>query len=464
MNEITSIQATDPAAHNVEAEQQLLGALLLDAGRLDQIADTRDLFYDPIHAALFAEIRARHLKGHLVSPVALKPWAEGQGGLKELGGPSYLARLAGASISGFAVQDYADMLADLREKRALQSAMKSATAAITEGSESAADIASRLEAAIQPATDAKGGGPVSIMKAVTGAIEEANAAYQGSDDTAIHTGIHGLDDLLGGMHKGDLVLLAGRPSMGKSAVGLQMALNVARQGMGVVIASLEMTPEAQAHRAISEETARQGQGVPYFDVRRGQMTEAQFRSVVDAARVVVDLPVHFLPIEYRDTGALFAGAKRAKSLLGETVGLRLLVVDYLQLLRAEGRSRYEQITEISIALKSLAQRLRVPVLALSQLSREVERREDKRPTLADIRESGQLEQDADAVIFCYRDEYYLEREKPNAEGDKLLAWHDALERSRNRLDLIVAKNRGGRIGTATAKMNPATNVIWEDQK
>lgn len=463
MNEISAIRPQP--VMNVEAEQQTLGAILLDATRLDQIADARDLFADPVHSDIFEEVRRRHNAGMVVSPVALKDWAQGHVGIRELGGPGYLARLAGASISGGQVRAYAAILADLRDKRGIQSAVQRAIAEIGEGRESAADIAGRLEGALTGTSASKAGGPVSMLAAITDAIQEADAAYRGEGDARVMTGINSLDRYLGGLHPGDMVILAGRPSMGKSAVALNMALNVARDGGGVVIASLEMTPSALAHRAIAEETGRMGRGVNYSTIRRGEMTEAQYRTVVDAAKKVADLPIQFLPVEYRDMNALYAGVKRSQSIMGETVGLKLVVVDYLQLLRADGKSRYEQITEISIALKGLAQRLGVPVLALSQLSRQVEQRDDKRPTLSDIRESGQLEQDADAVVFCYRDEYYLEREQPDAgKPEAVEAWSAALERARNQLELIVAKNRGGEIGTARVKFNPALNVIWESQR
>ena len=175
------------------------------------------------------------------------------------------------------------------------------------------------------------------------------------------------------------------------------------------------------------------------------------------------LPITFLPRQYSDIGALFAGARQVQRAMGG--GMRLLIVDYAQLLRSQAKGRYEQITEISIALKALSGQLNVPVIALSQLSRQVEQRDDKRPILSDLRESGQLEQDADAVLFCYRDEYYLEREKPeDYDFDALGDWQAAMERVRNRLEIIVAKQRQGATGTAVVRFNPAINLVWEEDR
>jgi replicative DNA helicase len=249
--------------------------------------------------------------------------------------------------------------------------------------------------------------------------------------------------------------------MGKTGVALSIALNVARAGHGVVIASLEMNPEAMAMRALSEATAQSGHAVSYASLRRGTFTQSQGERLKEVTEGVAMLPITFLPRQYSDIGALFAGARQVQRAMGGA--MRLLIVDYAQLLRSQAKGRYEQITEISIALKALSGQLNVPVIALSQLSRQVEQRDDKRPMLSDLRESGQLEQDADAVLFCYRDEYYLEREKPDGHDfDALGDWQAAMERVRNRLEIIVAKQRQGAVGTAAVRFNPAINLVWED--
>ena len=250
--------------------------------------------------------------------------------------------------------------------------------------------------------------------------------------------------------------------MGKSAVAMCIATRAARSGKGVCIATLEMTPEAMAMRMVAEATAERGRGVSYAAMRKGDLTEAQMRAVLEAAQEDVGrMPIEFLPSSYRDIGAIYAGVKQVQRRLGGNLGL--VIVDYLGLIKGEGKSRYEDITNVSIALKGLALQLNVPVLALSQLSRAVENREEKRPQLSDLRESGQLEQDADTVMFCFREEYYLEREQPDVDDVELWAkWDQARQRVRNRLEIIVAKQRQGETGTAHMMFNPATNMIWDD--
>lgn len=459
----SDVEAAQAVIMNVEAEQQLLGALLLSPERIDAlgVSASAELFADPVHRRIFSEIKRRHNAGELASPVAMKLWAENDEGLKDLGGQRYLARLAGASIGSAQVQQYAQFLAGLQAKRDLQQAISEAQKKLLDPESVAGDVAGSLEAALVASPASGGSAPVSIMSAVTGALGQSFAAYSGEETNCQPTHIGALDRMIGGFYPGELILLGGRPSMGKTAVALSMALNVARSGRGVAIASLEMTPEALAYRALSESTSQMRNAVPYARMRRGDVSEPQMMTMRDAAAAVAEMPIQILPQSFRDLGSLYAGAKRAKALLGGA-GLRLLVIDYLQLLRAPGRGRYEQITEISIALKALAAQLDCPILALSQLSRQVEQREEKRPQLSDLRESGQLEQDADTILFCYRDEYYLEREQPEG-GEALEVWQDAMNRARNRLEIIVAKQRMGEIGTARVRFNPALNLVWEDR-
>lgn len=449
---------------NVEAEQQLLGALLLNGDRLDLIggAGRAALFFDPVHRRIFSEVARRQDTGELVSPVAMRLWAAQDAGVQELGGPAYLARLCASAITPSECAHYADLLDRLAAKRRLADTLEQARAALADPGRDAADAMGLLEAGMAASSGAGRNSPVSMMAAVTGALRQSHAAYMGEETDCQPTHIRALDRIIGGFYPGELILMGGRPSMGKTGVALSMALNVARSGRGVAIASLEMTPEALAYRALAEATAQMKNAVPYAKMRRGDMSEPQMGTLRDAAAQVAELPVQVLPQQFRDIGSLYAGAKRAKAMLGGA-GLRLLVVDYLQLLRSDARSRYEQMTEISIALKGLAARLECPILALSQLSRAVEQREDKRPVLSDLRESGQLEQDADTILFCYRDEYYLERDEPDmGDREEHDEWRAAMDRARNRLDIIVAKQRQGEIATARVRFNPALNLIWED--
>lgn len=448
---------------SIEAEQMVLGNMMLREGAcaLIQRFGGVELFVDPLHARIFEVAAERERHDLLVSPVTMASALAAEEGLSAVGGPAYLARLAGAAVSD--LRGYLELLAELRARRQILAAVDQARERIVAGEDSAADIAGGLEGALI-ALEAAGraAAPVSMLKAVTVAMTQIAAAYSGEEGTAVRTGIAALDALIGGLHPGELILLGGRPSMGKTAVALSIATRVARAGHSVGIASLEMTPEAMAMRALAEATSDTGVASSYAQMRRGEMTEAQFRALGDVAKGVAELPIRFLPRSFSDVGALMGGARQLHRTMPG--GLRLLIVDYAQLLRSQARNRFEQITEISIALKALAGQLNVPVLALSQLSRAVEAREDKRPTLADLRESGQLEQDADLVMFCYRDAYYLERDRPpeDAGAEEHEAWRRAMEAARNRLEVIVAKQRQGEIGTAHLRCNPALNLIWED--
>lgn len=461
--EISNIaRMQDAPAISTEAEQALLGILLLDSSRCGMAigAGGADLFSDTFHAEIFETIRKKDARGDLVSVITISEAMKGHTGWNDVGGVSYAARLAGAAPSPSAARGYVSLLADLQRKRGIAQAIAEAGQAIARGEDAAELIAGRLEAAlvsVQATSSRKG--PVSMAKAVNIAMEQVKSAYEGSEDAAIKTGIGALDSIISGLYPGELVLLGGRPSMGKSAVALSIALNAARAGHGVCMASLEMNPEAMALRALSEATSHARNAVYYSKMRRGDMSEAQVKTLADCAQEVAGLPIMFLSREHQDVGALMAGAKQvARSMQGN---LRLLIVDYAQLLRADGQSRYDQVSEVSLQLKALSGQLNVPVLALSQLSRKVEERDDKRPMLSDLRESGQLEQDADAVMFCYRDEYYLERSQPK-KPDQLEAWQAALERSRNRLEIIVAKQRQGEVRTAHVRFAAGTNRIWED--
>lgn len=450
--------------YNIEAEQVILGGLLLARGTVGAVVGHggADLFFDPVHADIFRIISERDKQGLVVSPVALGEVMRNHEGLAPLGGPGYFARLAGAYMAE-SFDECLSLASEAMAKRGLLAAMQQAQAALIRGEEQASAIAAQLEAALMGAVQYRDRSrPVSMLKAVSCALEAAYEAYNGETPSLVPSGIGALDDLIGGFSSGQMILIGGRPSMGKTGVALSVALNAARAGHGVIIVSLEMTPESMALRAISEQTSHGRNAVAYSDLFRGQVDEAGMRSATDAAREVARLPIQFLPRDYADIASMSAGIKQARKLLPPD-RMPLVVVDYAQLLRSPAKSRYEQITEISIALKALAMRHELPVIALSQLSRAVEQRDDKRPMLSDLRESGQLEQDADTIMFCYRDEYYLERERPDpdARGEILAAYEDALYASRNKLEIIVAKQRQGAIGTAHVRFNPALNLIWE---
>ena len=449
--------------HNVEAEQQLLGALLTDNDLYDRAASIirSEHFYDPVHARIYDLCAARIQKNALASPVTLKPFLEEDEGLRALGGPSYLVALAASAVAAYAVRDYAQMIYDLairRELIALGRDISAQAADVTVDAEPSAQIVaaeSRLYALAEQGKSESGF--QSFLSAITQAVEVANAAYQREGGLAgVSTGLMDMDRKLGGLHRSDLLILAGRPSMGKTSLATNIAFNVAKayrrgtthdgregaiEGGVVGFYSLEMSAEQLAARVLSEAAE-----VPSEQIRKGDMTEAEFRRFVEAAKALEACPLYIDDTPALPISQLAARARRQK----RTHGLDLLIVDYLQLVRPATAkdSRVNEVSEITQGLKAIAKELDIPVIALSQLSRQVESREDKRPQLSDLRESGSIEQDADVVMFVYREEYYKEREKPgDHQLDKMAEWQAAMEAVHGKAEVIIGKQRHGPIGT-----------------
>lgn len=470
MNEISSLQASEKGSevsigvpHSIEAEQQLLGAILTNNDLFDRVASIvrADHFYDPVHARIFETASARIAKNSLASPVTLKAFMEDDSGLAELGGPAYLVRLAGAAISSFAVRDYAEMIYDLAIRRELITvgndiAAKAARVDVdSEPKEQIVDAEQKLYALAEQGQTEQGF--QSFLTAVTNAVKVANAAYQREGGLAgVSTGLVDMDKKLGGLHRSDLLILAGRPSMGKTSLATNVAFNIARaykkgitasgeegaiDGGVVGFFSLEMSAEQLATRILSEVAE-----IPSNQIRRGNFTESEFRRIVDAAKELEAAPLFIDDTPALPISQLAARARRLK----RTHGLDALFIDYLQLVRGTGRSenRVNEISEITMGLKAIAKELDIPVIALSQLSRQVENREDKRPQLSDLRESGSIEQDADVVMFVFREEYYKEREKPgDHELDKMGIWQEEMERLHGKAEVVIGKQRHGPIGT-----------------
>ncbi len=469
MNEISSLQAESGSEvsigvpHSIEAEQQLLGAILTNNDLFDRVASIvrAEHFYDPVHARIFETAAARIAKNNLASPVTLKAFLEDDAGLAELGGPAYLVRLAGAAISSFAVRDYAEMIYDLAIRRELINvgndiAAKAARFDVdSEPREQIVEAEQKLYALAEQGQTEQGF--QSFLTAVTDAVKVANAAYQREGGLAgVSTGLVDLDKKLGGLHRSDLLILAGRPSMGKTSLATNVAFNIARaykkgitasgeegavDGGVVGFFSLEMSAEQLATRILSEVAE-----IPSNQIRRGDFTESEFRRIVDAAKELEAAPLFIDDTPALPISQLAARARRLK----RTHGLDALFIDYLQLVRGTGRSenRVNEISEITMGLKAIAKELDIPVIALSQLSRQVENREDKRPQLSDLRESGSIEQDADVVMFVFREEYYKEREKPgDHELEKMGIWQEEMERLHGKVEVVIGKQRHGPIGT-----------------
>ena len=386
---------------------------------------------------------------------------EAHPGLADLGGAAYLAQLAGQAIASFAAKDYAQIVHDLAIRRELITlgrdiAVRAADVNVeSEPAEQIVEAESALYALAE--TGKSESGFQSFLAATMDAVDMANKAYQREGELAgLSTGLVDLDSKLGGLHKSDLLILAGRPSMGKTSLATNIAFNIARayrrgplpeggegtlDGGVVGFFSLEMSAEQLATRVLSEASE-----VPSEKVRRGDFTEAEFARFVQAATELESCPLYIDDTAALPIPQLAARARRLK----RTHGLDALFVDYLQLVRPGSAkdSRVNEVSEITQGLKAIAKELDIPVIALSQLSRQVEARDDKRPQLSDLRESGSIEQDADVVMFVYRHEYYVEREKPADDNlEKIAEWQNRMEQAHGKAEVIIGKQRHGPIGT-----------------
>jgi replicative DNA helicase len=457
---------------NLQAEQALLGALLANNKAYERVSEflAPEHFADPIHGRIYQAIVRRVEAGQLADAVTLKAEFEHAGILEEVGGTAYLTQLLTAMVGIINAGDYGRAVHDTWLRRQLidvgEQVVNNAF-----GADAELDASQQIEFAEQTlfqlaAEGGTKGGFISFERALTNAILGAERAFrQAGTVSGLTTGLRDLDSKMGGMHPSDLLILAGRPGMGKTALATKIAFGAAKalqaearrtdpHGIAkatVAIFSLEMSSEQIATRLLSEEARISGDRI-----RRGDIGQKDFDKFVQVSREIASLP-----IEIDDTPAISMSALRTRCRrLKRTKGLALVVVDYLQLMEvavgAKPENRVLKISMITQGLKALAKEMGVPVLALSQLSRQVENRDDRRPQLSDLRESGSIEQDADAVMFVYRDEYYLEQKMPQevsyaGSAEKFNAamedWQQQMSKAHNRADLIIAKQRHGPTGT-----------------
>jgi replicative DNA helicase len=471
---------------NTEAEQALLGAMLINNAAYHRVTEflLPAHFANAVHGRIYAAIAKLIERGQIANAVTLKNLFDQDGALGEIGGAAYLARLAASAVTIINAEHYGRTIHDLHLRRELITIGQDV---VTEAyrhdlDDPATEQIERAEAKLfELATtgDAEGG-LLELRIALTHAIESAEAAFKRDGRTVgVATGFKDLDKKLGGLHPSDLIIVAGRPSMGKTALATNIAFHAAKnwrpaQGPdgrtdptraaedGAVIAffSLEMSAEQLATRLLAEES-----GTSSDRIRRGDVRREDFDKFVAASTRLAQVPLYI-----DDTPALSVSALRTRARrLKRQQGLGMIVVDYLQLLRpaAGGRAienRVQEISDITRGLKAIAKELDVPVLALSQLSRAVEQREDKRPQLADLRESGSIEQDADVVMFIFREEYYLSRSEPTRRpeeaddkfNDRYERWKERCEVTYGTADVIIAKQRHGPIGTVKLHFEPET--------
>jgi replicative DNA helicase len=451
--------------HNIEAEQGLLGALLVDNRALEKVSDflKPEHFFAPAHQRIYEAIIKLIDRGQTATPVTLKGYFEQDTDLAHIGGAEYLAELASNVISVINAKDYAKTIYDLFLRRELIAigediVNESFSQTIDNEAINTIETAESKLFSLAETGDIKGGF-TTLRDSVITAIDIAQVAYQSDGHvTGISTGLSDIDQKLGGLHNSDLLILAARPSMGKTSLGVNIAFNAAKlyansggkEGGIVGFFSLEMSSDQLATRILADQSGISGDAI-----RKGMIKDNDFKKFVEASQTLSQVPLYI-----DDTPALSISALRTRARrLQRQHGLALLIVDYLQLLRGTGsrqgmENRVREISEITQGLKAIAKELNIPVIALSQLSRAVEQREDKRPQLSDLRESGSIEQDADVVMFIYREEYYLSRMEPEPGTDKYIDWQDKMSRVHNVAEVIVAKQRHGPIGKVKLFFDP----------
>ncbi|HEV3395371.1 MAG TPA: replicative DNA helicase, partial [Xanthobacteraceae bacterium] len=460
--EATPLYRTAP--HNIEAEQALLGAVLVNNEAFYRVSDFLEPrhFFEPVHQNIYEITGSLIRVGKIANPVTLKTFLPADVDIAGLTVSQYLARLAAEATTVINAEDYGRTIYDLFTRRSL---IVIGEEMVNVAFDAPVDFAPRdqIEDAERRLYELAeigkyDGGFQRFASALTTAVDMAARAYQRDGRlSGLATGLDDLDRMMGGLQHSDLVILAGRPGMGKTSLATNVAYNIARAWRGDVrpdghietmnggivgFFSLEMSAEQLATRIISEQTE-----IPSYRIRRGEIDPNDFDRIAAVAREMEAIPLYIDETGGLSIAQLAARARRLK----RQRGLDLLVIDYLQLLQGSSRraaeGRVQEVTEITTGLKALAKELNVPILALSQLSRQVESRDDKRPQLADLRESGSIEQDADVVLFVFREEYYLKNKEPRAGTDEHFKWQTDMEAVHGKAELIIGKQRHGPTGT-----------------
>jgi len=439
---------------NIEAEQAVIASILVSNEIYDEISPILDpqKFFDPIHLKIYETIEKLISKGLLANPITLKNHFENNEGLKELGGQEYLIKITKFSTSAKQAIDYAKIVQEMHKRRELIKISESVLYEAFNNSEinnSSVEIIQNAEKSLFDLAE-RGHFNQSFMKfesALKQTIDMAKSAYQNDEGiVGVPTGLTDLDARLGGMHKQDLVIIAGRPSMGKTALATNIAFhaakNIEKKGKKSTVAffSLEMSSEQLSTRILSEQSR-----IRSNDIRRGKVSEKEFEKFIETSKNIFELPLYIDETPAITIAAISNRARRIKRLYG----LDLVVIDYIQLMRSSGSKEYnrvQEISEITQGLKALAKELDVPVLALSQLSRAVEQRDDKKPQLSDLRESGSIEQDADVVMFVYREAYYLERKEPTLGSIEHAEWQQKMDEISSLAEIMIGKQRHGPTG------------------
>ena len=441
----------DELPNNIEAEQAILGSILVSNELFDDVSPILNSknFYDPMHQKIFTAIEKLIFSGMLANPITLKNLFENE--KDELNIPDYLIKVTKFSSSSRQTIEYSKLIYDLYVKRELIKISENLSF-IAKSNDLNKDGKTIIEDTEKNLFDLaeKGNFNSSLIKfdeAMRQTIEMASSAYKNEEGiVGVPTGLTDLDARLGGLHKSDLIIIAGRPSMGKTALATNIAFNAAKniqhneKKSCVAFFSLEMSSEQLSTRIIAEQSR-----IRSNDIRRGQISEEQFDKFIETSKNISELPLYIDETPAITISALSNRARRIKRLFG----LDLVVIDYIQLMRANFTrdGRVQEISEITQGLKALAKELSVPVLALSQLSRAVEQRDDKKPQLSDLRESGSIEQDADVVMFVFREAYYLQNKEPRPATVEHAEWQAKMNEVSHLAELIIQKQRHGPTGT-----------------
>ena len=436
--------------NNIEAEQSVIGSILLSNEIFDEIniLISSKNFYDPMHQKIFSAIEKLIYSGMLANPITLKNYFENE--KDELNVPEYLVKITKFSTSSRQAIEYSKLIYDLYVKRELIKISENVidAAKLNDLDNDGQKIIENYEKLLFDLAE-KGSFSSTIVKfdeALKQTIEMASSAYKNDEGiVGVPTGLTDLDDRLGGLHKSDLVIIAGRPSMGKTALATNIAFYAAKKiqdegkKSSIAFFSLEMSSEQLSTRILAEQSR-----IKSNDIRRGRISEEQFDKFIETSKNITELPLYIDETPAISIAALSNRARRIK----RKYGLDMVVVDYIQLMSASNyrEGRVQEISEITQGLKALAKELSVPVLALSQLSRAVEQRDDKKPQLADLRESGSIEQDADVVMFVYREAYYTERKEPRPATVEHAEWQAKMNEVSSLAEIIIGKQRHGPTG------------------
>jgi len=447
---------------NIESEQTILGSILANNEIFDEITNELDenYFFDPIHQKIYKIISNLISKGLLANPVTIKNFFNSKEELTEIGGIDYLIKLTKVSTTKNQIKFYSQLLSDLYIRRQL---INISEETLEESKNKDLEISgiNILENTERKLFEIAERGEfqrsfVTFKEALKETIDMATAAYKNDQGiVGVPSGLSDLDDRLGGLHKQDLIIIAGRPSMGKTALATNIAFyaaqNINKNNLKTSVAffSLEMSSEQLSTRILAEQSR-----IKSNDIRRGKINQEDFERFIEASKNLEMLPLHIDDTPAITISALSNRARRLK----RKEGLDLIVIDYIQLMKSSGyrnEGRVLEIAEITQGLKALAKELDVPILALSQLSRQVEQREDKKPQLSDLRESGSIEQDADVVMFVFREQYYLEKQEPKPGTAEHVEWQEKMSQIHNEAEIIIGKQRHGPTGVIKLEFESA---------